>query len=597
MSDLYQALADTPTSPDAIFEAALQDYAAENYEAAESACRRVVELVPAHSAAWHMLGVLAYERDDYDGSLSCMEQALRFDPEHPVVYFNYGNALMGLKRFPEAVAAFRRALEIDPTDQRFIHNLALALQKLGSPNAVEEAETLLQRVVTLNPESAEAQANLGRFLRLLESSREDEAAEAFHRALELAPGASAIRADLADMYEQMNLLDKAAAELEAGFAIDPEYPDLYLVAAKLERRRGNLENAIRNLKALQASTKTGTYDRENHYESQMGLIRDAQGDTDAAFAHFAAANAVMRSRWRPTEADINALPDRIRRLRSTFSPEWIASWSEDTSERDYRPPLFLIGMPRSGTTLLDTMLGAHGGFDVLEEKPTTIELFRAIDTLPGSSAAEPEGGLKELNSEQFKTLRSTYFETVDRYVQRRDDALLLDKNPFNILNAGIIYRVMPDAKFILAVRHPCDVVLSCFMQNFSRAASTLHFHDIVDAAKLYVQVMDLWRHYISILPIQYHRIRYEDLVENTEAELRRLLAFAGAPWNDRALDHVDHATSRGMIRNPSYHQVSRPVYREARFRWLRYRKQMEPVLEILQPYIEYFGYPSPAESA
>lgn len=596
MSNLYETagLAEGQLNPEAAFQQALEHYEADRFDEAESCCREVVEQIPAHSAAWHMLGVLACERKDFEQSLACMEQALRYDQGHPVVHYNYGNALMGLGRHSEAAAAYRRSIEINPGDLRVLNNLAIALQELGQPEAVEEAESLLRRVITLDPQNAEAHANLARFLRLLEADREPEAIDYFHQAIELDATASAIRNDLAELHEEMNRLDEAAAVLEAGLELDPDYPDFHLTAAKIERRRGNYDAAIRELEAMRAGHADHDFDKERLYEYHMGQARDAMGDTETAFDHFKAANEIMRQRWRPTEQEVQALPERIKRLKAAFSPEWIESWSANTGIHDYRPPVFLIGMPRSGTTLIDTILGAHRGFDVLEERPTTIALLRAVDQLPGGGGAdEPEGPLKTLDAGQFKILHSAYFDAVDRYLKRREDAILLDKNPLNILNAGIIYRIMPDARFVLAVRHPCDVCLSCFMQKFTRAASTVHFFDLIDTARLYARVMDLWRHYVDVLPISYHRIRYEDLVENPEVELKQLLAFAGAPWSDAVLDHVDHAFDRGKIKTPSYHQVSRPIYRDAKFRWLKYREQLEPALEILLPYIEYFGYPTP----
>lgn len=591
MSSLYEA-ANAGMSPEADFDRALKLYEAGDFDETARLCQQVVNQIPAHSGAWHVLSVIACDREDFEGSLACIEQAMRYDPGHPVIHFNHGNALMGLKRHEEAVAAYRRSIEINPGDLRVLSNLAVALKEFGEAGAAEEAENLLRRVVTLNPQSAEAHANLARFLRLLESGREHEAIDIFQQALALEPTASAIRNDLAELYEQMNLLDETAATLEAGFNVDPDYPELHLTAAKLERRRGNYEAAIRELEKMRAGRKHGKSDIENLYEYNMGQVCDAAGDSEAAFRHFTAANRLTRERWRPSADNVAALPNRVDRLKAMFSSDWVANWSKDTTAHDYRPPVFLIGMPRSGTTLLDTILGAHGGFDVLEERPTTIELLRALEQLPGNQSDDPEAILDDLGPQQFETLRTAYFDTVDRHLQRRDDTILLDKNPFNILNAGTIYRVMPDARFVLAVRHPCDVCLSCFMQNFTRAASTVHFFDLVDAARLYARIMDLWQHYIDLLPIRHHSIRYEDLIENPQNELRELLAFMDAPWSDTVLDHVDHALARGKIKTPSYHQVTQPIYQDAKYRWLKYRKQLEPALKILQPYVEYFGYPS-----
>jgi Sulfotransferase family len=154
----------------------------------------------------------------------------------------------------------------------------------------------------------------------------------------------------------------------------------------------------------------------------------------------------------------------------------------------------------------------------------------------------------------------------------------------------LIWRVFPDAKFILAVRHPCDVCLSCFMQNFALNQAMATFYSLESTAALYAKVMGLWQQYVQKLPIRYHRIRYEDLVSNFEHETRRLLDFLEVGWDDAVLQHTEHARKRGTISTPSYHQVTQPIYQHAKYRWKRYAKQLESVMETLQPYIEYFGY-------
>ena len=164
--------------------------------------------------------------------------------------------------------------------------------------------------------------------------------------------------------------------------------------------------------------------------------------------------------------------------------------------------------------------------------------------------------------------------------------------PLNIAHAGLIHRLFPEAKFILALRDPRDCVLSCFMQTFLPNDAMANFLTLEDAAKFYDFVMDLWKQYEGMLPLTVHRVRYEDVVSNFDESVRSLLQFLGLPWDDAVSHYQDTAMKREQIRTPSYHQVVQPIYKRASGRWLNYRIQIQPVLGILEPWAKQFGYES-----
>jgi hypothetical protein len=187
-------------------------------------------------------------------------------------------------------------------------------------------------------------------------------------------------------------------------------------------------------------------------------------------------------------------------------------------------------------------------------------------------------------------LRDIYRHEVACRLQTEADITLIDKLPLNIVNVPLLWRLFPQARFILAIRHPCDVCLSCLMQNFAANAAMASFFTLEYTVRAYTTVMGAWRHYANLLPLHYHQIRYEDLTANVAEETKRLLDFLGLPWDDAVLDHATHARRKGAINTPSYHQVTRPIYQDAKYRWLRYRRFMEPALPALQPFINDFGY-------
>jgi hypothetical protein len=170
------------------------------------------------------------------------------------------------------------------------------------------------------------------------------------------------------------------------------------------------------------------------------------------------------------------------------------------------------------------------------------------------------------------------------------DTLVVDKHPMNIRSAGFIHRIFPRAKFVLALRHPCDCVLSCFMQNFMLNDATVNFLSLDQSAKLYAAAMELWNAYKASLNLDTFIVKYEDLVGDLRTAAVRLIEFLGLPWDDKVLEFQETASSRGLIPTPSYAEVARPLYGQARGRWKNYSEQMKPVLPLLEPWIDEFGY-------
>jgi hypothetical protein len=270
----------------------------------------------------------------------------------------------------------------------------------------------------------------------------------------------------------------------------------------------------------------------------------------------------------------------VRHLAATIKPDW-ASRLPVLEDTRCKSPAFLVGFPRSGTTLLDTFLMGHPGISVVEEK-AMISLAQAalgdITTLPERTHAELDGA------------RTAYFAEIDRHVEAAFAGQTLDKLPLNMLAAPLIRCLFPDARVIFAQRHPCDVVLSCFMQGFALNDSMACFLDLADAAAYYDAAMAVWTRSCEILPLKVHTVVYEQLVADPEAALRPAIEFLGLEWRPELLEHERTARSRGAISTPSYNQVTQPLSRVPSGRWRRYEKQLAPVLPVLLPWAERLGY-------
>ena len=249
-------------------------------------------------------------------------------------------------------------------------------------------------------------------------------------------------------------------------------------------------------------------------------------------------------------------------------------------------PVFVIGFPRSGTTLLDTLLRGHPAIRVAEESNAVSAM---VNRLSGQSDERLET-LADLRDRDTDNIRKTYFDALARHAKPDNGVLPIDRFALNTVYAGEIHRIFPDARFILMLRHPADCVLSCFMQTFYETPANACFFTLEDSAHLYDRVFGLWRQYTGLLPLNVLQVKYEDLVTDAETTCRRILDFLDMPWHPGILEHERTARERPLIGTASYNQVTRPLYTEAQGHWRRYRAEMKPVLPALEPWISYFGY-------
>ena len=284
---------------------------------------------------------------------------------------------------------------------------------------------------------------------------------------------------------------------------------------------------------------------------------------------------------------LDAYPAIIRRNREFFTRERITTWPTTTPRDGLPEPIFFVGFPRSGTTLVEHMLAAHEGLVTSEELPLLETAEKAVRKLNPSGTAYPEGrdGLPEA---AITDLRRTYWSAVTDHVGAISDAQrLVDKLPLNLVHLGLVRRLFPGAKVLVALRDPRDVVLSCFMQAFQPNPAMVHFYALDTAAELYATVMDQWRHDRAHLGLDYLEYRYEELVADTDATARRIVDFLGLAWSDDVLRY--HERGRGGT-TPSYRDVRQPIYDRSVGRWRHYRAALAPVENRPAPFVTDFGY-------
>lgn len=583
------------------------------YKEAQGLLKRAAKVDPGSVDVFNNLGTAYFYNGQEDEAKEVYEKALQINPNHPYVLNNLANLMKNKKqvkeaerlfqkaicfkrdyvdahnnlgmlyndlgRTEEAIGKFQEALRLDPGYANAYNSLGNAYKDQGKR---DEAEECFRKAIECDPGHGDAYNNLGNMLRA--RVKLDEAQHCFEKALEINPDHHMALYNLMMLMEFSHKLDKADDLLQKLKAKDPSHPAVTLLSARLARRTGRIEEGI---KVIEESTvkdaQIGMY-----IQFELGQLYDRAEKSEQAFAAFKRANSLHSKSTEARYVDKMAYPDMITANKARFTKEWVKSWTPTPQSKEYPTPIFIIGFPRSGTTLLDQILFSHPDFFVAEERPAVEKLRYDLQLKYGNYT----DCLADLTADEIEAMRKSFYETHNEYEEWDGKGYFVDKFPLNIALIGIIYRIFPDAKFIFALRHPCDCVLSCFMQQFQLNPGMIHFLDLESSARFYDQVMDLWFHFQEVLPLNSYTHRYEDVVENFRDNIARLLDFLDVPWNDAVLEYDKMAKKRKSLANtPSYSQITEKIYTRARYRWERYREQMEPVLDILLPYARKFGYP------
>jgi hypothetical protein len=410
------------------------------------------------------------------------------------------------------------------------------------------------------------------------------ARQAFEAALTIKPDYIEARAALASLLQEMHELAESRRLAESVLVQKAKYVLARLTLARLDLRAEAAQPALDRLSALLAET---TLTPRNRIVALglRGQALDRLARHREAFSAFAEANALQRTLVAGKAAQAPALmsPVTIARLSAFFGAEDIAAWTP-APEDHAAPPVFFVGFPRSGTTLLEQILAAHPQIATVEEQDilaaAVADLVMAEDAL---------NALRTLSAGDIERRRSLYRRGAAQHASLGHGEILVDKLPLNTILLGPAYRLFPSAKIIFALRDPRDVVLSCFQQTFDMNAAMFEFLTLEGAARYYDSVMRLFEIYRARLPLKVHLVRYEDLLADFEGKVRGLLAFLDLPWDEAIRGYRDRAKKK-VIRTPSASQVVQPLYTSARGKWRHYRAELEAVLPLLEPWVRAFGY-------
>jgi tetratricopeptide (TPR) repeat protein len=490
----------------------------------------------------------------------------------------------------KTIALLTEALRREPTNTGVLLKLASAY---GRQRYYEKAEELLARLLHLAPRKASVCHQAAQVYAAID--RPEQAVDCYRRCLELYRETSkAVPAlvELAALHERRHELDEARTALAEALQHAPDDEGALLQQALLQRRGGETAQAEMTLRALIGNAKNSPGTRTQAWYELAHLLDDAE-QYDEAYRALVAAKQIARHYAGPHLREHQTALAKNREMLQQLDQSYYDNWKAAAAEHDspYRFAL-LTSHPRSGTTLVEQMLDSHPDaisadeFDVfthwiympiMTRFPITHTVLSILDRVPPAVRQQA---------------RATYWQQTEAiFAEPIGGRLLVDKNPAMTLVLPAVNWAFPEAKMLIALRDPRDVILSCFMQRLQPNPISVNWLSLEAAAEFYACLMETWlavRKFTEGLWIEF---RYEDVVADLEGQSRRILEFLGLPWDDKVLKFYEHAREK-MVRSPTYQDVTRPVYQGSVNRWQHYAKHFEPLMPKLEPFLKEFGYSS-----
>lgn len=517
---------------------------------------------------------------DIPGAVAMAETALAQGLEHPIVFNLAASRLEHEGRFEEALALLQRGHERAPQDIGLRQALGLVLHRL---ERYRLALSHFDAVIGAQPSAAPAHATRGA---TLEAIGEIIAAEAaYRRAVELQPDNFIAVSGLASLASRRGRHAEARGMAARVLQAQPGYPDGVMVTAQADLAEGQAAKGEASLRALIADLRT-TPEQQAMAEGLLGDTLDAQDRVVEAFAAYTACNEALRAAYAPRLAIGQSVLAYARETLALLDRMPMGAWWSEPQapSGDVRGHVFLMGFPRSGTTLLEQVMASHPDVEALEERDTLADAMQTYGRGPkdlARLAAAPQA--------EITRLRAAYWQRVGREGARPTGKLFVDKHPLNTFRLPLIAKLFPDAKVLFARRDPRDVALSCFRRRFAMNGPMYQLLTLQGAADFYDAGMQLGERLGGELALESLVVRHESLVEDFDAVVREVCGFLDLAWTEALHGFAGRTQDRG-IATPSGAQLARGLSTEGMGAWRRYAGQMAAVLPTLQPWVERFGY-------
>ena len=534
----------TPFNTNSLFLKFSKAMKEKKYLEAKNLLEKILYINPNIFEANHNLAILNLQLGDIDNSILYFEKSKKLNPKFPQLYFNLALAYDKKGEVDQAINNFKKVAELDSNNSLSLYNIGhLYVKKMD----IDNAENYLQKSLELNPNFILA----------------------YHELFGLFD-----RSNQLEKYK--DLLNKLKKKLD-----DKSIVNFY--SAFYEYRKKNYQVTIEILKDL---------DLEEKYFHQIvvkhGILAksyDKIKKFDEAYYQYKINNDLVNKYYGKDIEEKNFLKYVNNRI-DFFKDFNLNNWNISKERSEFSDPIFLIGFPRSGTTLLDTILRTNKSVEVIEEKPIIKNFLINIEKKTNNDLSQ----LSNLDNEYIKKMQNFYFDERKKYQKNKNSEIIIDKMPLNIIHIGEILRFFPNAKFVFALRNPYDCVLSCFMQQFQLNPAMKNFLSINSSAILYDLVMQLWSIYRKIFSINCHFIKYEDTVLNFEKTTKDIYKFLDITWSEETKNFYKTGKDRLDISTPSYDQVTSPLYSKSVNRWKNYEKEFKGVKKLLDRWVNEFGY-------
>jgi tetratricopeptide (TPR) repeat protein len=490
-----------------------------------------------------------------------------------------------LRDFQRSIEILERANRLNPANPDILLQLGSAH---GRRYDYVTAEGCFEKAIRFASKKTEVLAVAGRLCR--DFSNYDMAERYLQRAAEQNDAPPETFVQLAEIYERFHRLEDAVQLVDRALHLNGTCAQALLAKARLDRQTGRLAEAENRLRPLLAQFEPDIRVR-GWYE--LGGILDRQKRYDEAMTAFLEAKALLRPYAAKPAFQRQMTQERLKAMQGDLTAEALHRWFDfaQTASLPPRRLALLGGHPRSGTTLLEQVLDAH--LDIVSAEEAPIFYDDACSPLQHGTpkSASSLSFLESATADMLRASRERYFRSMELFLgQPIGDRLLLDKNPSLTFFIPVLIRVFPEIKFLVALRDPRDVVLSCFMLPLVPINQTAcAYLSLESTVQEYSILMGIWRTATTLMKNPYLEVRYEDMVEDLESVARKTLHFLGVTWDERVLRFDEHARQK-LVRSPTYADVTKPVFKSAVGRWRNYQKYLEPCLEKLAPFLKAFGY-------
>ena len=544
-----------------------------------------LQLAPSSAPTWHLAGRLFKAAGSATSAEQALTRATQLDPSLSAAWLQLAELLVDGGDLARAAEVLQRGVLRNPARVDLTERLLEVLYALGALRVLNRAvDSALQRF----PRHAGVRFSAAR-ARYLSGDVPDAMAH-LDAALDADPGHVAARALRAEYRTRSR--DDAGALEDAEHVLTTHPSDCHarLVRARIRTKHNDLDGAHTDLDHIIDAADRVPPDALGRAYVQRGLVREAQQRFPEAYSDLAAGQASLARAAMARAADADGfLRDVARRMDrlAAEAPVWseVGGWPTSVPEGwplAGAPPVFIFGFPRSGTTLVEHILGAHPQLAATDERNVLGAVLARVDRdLGGKDPAR-------LTDAEVVSLRTAYADSARRWVP--DGRRVIDKIPLNIVHTALVRRVFPDAPILVMLRDPRDCVWSAFVQAFSPNAAMMNTTSLEGTARLYATTMAVWLRARALPGLRFTELKYEDIVADVQVGARALVAATGLPWHDDVADYRAHL-ARQTVRTPSFAAIAKPVTTTRIGRWRHFPDAMAPILPTLAPFVAAFGYP------